>query len=283
MRGRRVLERSPSVPRPYGRSAGALPLLLVSVADPDEAAVALAGGADVLDVKNPREGSLGACEPATLRSIVAVARSRSSVRRAPGPLAAAGRVPVSAALGDAPGLPGTLALAAAGAAACGVDVVKVGVRGTASEIEAIALIRAVARAARSVSPGILVVAGAYAEGARIGALPPEALPDVAGASEADGCLIDTATKDGATLLDHLDPADLRRFVGACRRRRLLCALAGSIGPEDLPILLKIGPDLIGARASLCDRGRRRGALSAGRLAAFRLAMRNGAGRRRLSV
>ncbi|WP_416341240.1 (5-formylfuran-3-yl)methyl phosphate synthase, partial [Solidesulfovibrio sp.] len=37
--------------------------LLVSVVREEEVAAAVAGGADIVDVKNPAEGGLGAAEP----------------------------------------------------------------------------------------------------------------------------------------------------------------------------------------------------------------------------
>src|SRR5689334_5707919 len=132
------------------------PLLMASVRDAHEATVALREGADILDVKDPRHGSLGAPPPAVLREVKAL-RDRS---------AADGRaVPVSAALGDAAFQPGTFALAAAGAAACGVDFMKIGLREVREESRAIDLLSAVIEAARAVAPGVRVVAGAYAEAA----------------------------------------------------------------------------------------------------------------------
>ena len=45
------------------------PRLLVSVVAPDEVEAALEGGADVVDVKNPAEGSLGAPLPRVLLAV----------------------------------------------------------------------------------------------------------------------------------------------------------------------------------------------------------------------
>ncbi|MBK5187486.1 MAG: hypothetical protein JJD97_04525, partial [Gemmatimonadaceae bacterium] len=60
--------------------------LLVSVRNAEEARTALAGGAEIIDAKEPSLGALGAVELGVLREIVqAVGRMR----------------PVSAALGDA--------------------------------------------------------------------------------------------------------------------------------------------------------------------------------------
>jgi hypothetical protein len=88
--------------------------LMISVVSAVEAQEAILGGAEILDVKNPEEGSLGAQFPRVIRKIKDFA---------------SGIVEISAAIGDMPNLPGTAALAALGAAACGVDYVKVGRRG----------------------------------------------------------------------------------------------------------------------------------------------------------
>ena len=74
--------------------------LLVSVVSATEARRALAGGADIIDVKDPAEGALGAPSPRVLSEVVA---------------AVGAAAPVSVALGDDPGLPHTAALAARGA------------------------------------------------------------------------------------------------------------------------------------------------------------------------
>ena len=59
--------------------------LLVSVRDASEAEAALAGGADIIDAKEPLNGPLGPVAPDTLAAITA---------------AVAGKTPISVALGD---------------------------------------------------------------------------------------------------------------------------------------------------------------------------------------
>src|SRR5689334_15854455 len=61
------------------------PGLLVSVRSAAEAQAALVGGANVIDVKEPNQGSLGAADDSTIAAVVH---------------AVAGRAPVSAALGE---------------------------------------------------------------------------------------------------------------------------------------------------------------------------------------
>jgi (5-formylfuran-3-yl)methyl phosphate synthase len=258
---------------PSSRSS---PLLLASVLGPEEAAVALRCGADILDLKDPREGSLGACAPAVLRAVV---RMRAEWER--GALSADGprRPRVSAALGDATNLPGTFALAAAGAAACGVDYLKVGLRGLRSESASRAFLAAVVRAAREAAPHVGVIAAAYAEARCLGVIEPRILPRVAQSAGARGCLIDTALKDGRTLFDHLDAESIARFIADCRGRGLLCGLAGSLGLAQAPLLVELGPDVVGVRGAICQGGRS-GRLDASRLRSFRAALAGAGGARR---
>lgn len=210
--------------------------LLVSVMHEDEVAAAVAGGADIVDVKNPSEGSLGANFPRVIRR----------VRELTPP-----HVPVSAAIGDAPNLPGMVALAAAGAATCGVQYVKVGLLGPREPRDALLLLTEVCRAAREQDPAVLIMATAYADARRIGSFLPLDLPMVAADAGADGCMLDTASKHGATLLSELGAAELETFVARCRAGSLICALAGSLREHDVQRIHDLGPDIIGVRTAAC--------------------------------
>jgi (5-formylfuran-3-yl)methyl phosphate synthase len=225
--------------------------LLVSVADAGEARAAVAGGADIVDVKNPAEGALGAPAPAT---IVAV---RGAVPAA---------IPVSAAIGDMPHLPGTAALAAAGAAHSGAALVKVGLWASPELEDAVALLRAV-RAALAACPGVALVAGTYADGERAPSrpLPPALLPRAARAAGAEACLLDTAVKDGRGLLEWLGPDALAALVAEAHADGLEVALAGSLRLEDLSTVRATGADIAGVRSAACLAGARTGALQAARV------------------
>ena len=54
------------------------PRLLVSVRNADEAIAALAGGAHVIDVKEPERGSLGAADTSAIAEIVLAVNGRVS-------------------------------------------------------------------------------------------------------------------------------------------------------------------------------------------------------------
>jgi hypothetical protein len=232
------------------------PRLLVSVFELGEVEAALAGGADIVDVKNPAEGSLGAPEPGLLRAV----RARTG-----------GRALLSAALGDAPHLPGTLALAAAGAAACAADYAKVGLLGSARPEQAEVLLRAVQQAAAASRASMRVVAVAYADAARVGALPPRELPRVASRAGVYGVMLDTAVKEGTTTLQLLGEAGLRAFLDEAHGLGLQTALAGALRPEEIPRLAGLRPGILGVRGSACDGGRA-GRVSATRVRALREAI-----------
>ena len=228
--------------------------LLVSVVDVDEARLAAEAGADIVDVKNPAEGSLGAPSPAVIAAI------RAAVPEA---------LPVSAAIGDMPNLPGTAALAALGAAHSGAAFVKVGLWGTSTEAEAVALLRTV----REAAPDAVVVAGAYADARRVASAPlaPELLPRAAGAAGVDVCLLDTAVKDGRGLLDWLAPDALTALADEAHELGLAIALAGALRADDLPVVGATGADIAGVRSAACAGGRRTGALDPSRVRALRAA------------
>jgi uncharacterized protein (UPF0264 family) len=230
--------------------------LLVSVVDAGEASAAAAAGADIVDVKNPAEGSLGAPSP----SVIAGVRA-----------AVPAEVPVSAAIGDMPNLPGTAALAALGAARSGATFVKVGLWGVSSEDDAVVLLRAV----RDAVPGAVVVAAAYADARRVAHAPlvPELLPRVARAAGVGACLVDTAVKDGRGLLEWVSPEGLTALVAEAHAADLDVALAGALRAEDLPVVRDTGADIAGVRSAACGDGRRSAPLDVARVRALVAATR----------
>ncbi|MEM2426360.1 MAG: (5-formylfuran-3-yl)methyl phosphate synthase, partial [Archaeoglobaceae archaeon] len=95
-------------------------LVLVSPKNLSEAIEAIEGGADIIDVKNPAEGSLGANFPWVISEVAKLAKKHGKE--------------VSATTGDMPYKPGTASLAALGAAVAGADYVKVGLYGVKNEV-----------------------------------------------------------------------------------------------------------------------------------------------------
>lgn len=213
--------------------------LLVSVRNQEEAQAALAGGAEIIDAKEPSLGALGAVEIGVLRAIVAAVN---------------GMRPVSAALGDS-GNSEWLAASARASAKAGAAFVKVGF----ADVRDPAAVRA--RLARVMEGALLpaspcaVVAVAYADWDEVGGASPQAVLAAAGAEGAMGVLVDTVRKDGAGLFRCLGRGALGSLVREARAQSLMVALAGRISIEDLSFAYEAGAEIVGVRGAACEHGR----------------------------
>lgn len=216
-------------------------LLLISPINTEEAQEAILGGADIIDVKNPKEGSLGANFPWVIKSIRELTPEDMLV---------------SATLGDVPYKPGTVSLAAAGAVVSGADYIKVGLYGTRNYSEALEVMENVVKTVKDFNDNILVVASGYADAHRVGAVDPMEIPRIAADSGADLAMVDTAVKDGKTLFDFMDEEAIFKFTQDAHDHGLQNALAGSVKEEQLKTLHDLGCDVVGIRGAACTGGDR---------------------------
>ncbi|MEE9594361.1 MAG: (5-formylfuran-3-yl)methyl phosphate synthase [Candidatus Hydrothermarchaeales archaeon] len=219
--------------------------LLVSPLDPEEAKAAVEGGADIVDVKNPKEGSLGANFPWVIAEI------KSNLPRG---------VELSATIGDLDFKPGTASLAAYGLARLDVDYVKAGFYGIRNEEQALEMGKALKRA---ISGGSRLIIAGYADHTDIGSIDPLTLPEIARRVDAYGVMIDTARKNGVSLFQHMKINAVENFVKESKDAGIMCALAGSLDFDDLATLKEIQPDVVGIRGLACTNGdRNKGRISA---------------------
>jgi (5-formylfuran-3-yl)methyl phosphate synthase len=200
--------------------------LLVSVRSVEEAAAALAGGAALIDVKEPAYGSLGRASGETISQVVAFV---------------AKRVPVSAALGELlesrPILPPPgLSYAKWGLAGCGRRPDWQG-----------QLLSARADISSSCSP----VAVAYADWRRADAPPVQEIVSVARRHHFPALLLDTWCKDGSTLLDWLSISQIFDVCAACRSAGVQVALAGALGLREIETLRHLQPTWFAVRSAVC--------------------------------
>jgi uncharacterized protein (UPF0264 family) len=214
--------------------------LLVSIACASEVSSVIAGGADVIDAKNPASGALGAVTIEHLRDIHS---------------AVAGRRPLSAALGDASS---EIAIerAARSYAAAGAAFVKIGFAGISRPAKIAALIAAATRGARDGSGDTAgVVAVAYADTEESRPLSLSSFVDVAASAGAVGVLLDTSDKRGPGLRALVPHHTLADFVREGQQRGLFVAVAGKLTADDLPFVLDTGADIAGVRGAACVGGR----------------------------
>jgi uncharacterized protein (UPF0264 family) len=211
--------------------------ILISPISADEALQVADGGADIVDIKNVDEGSLGASFPWIIREVTAALRGR--------------RVLCSASLGDLPFKPGTASLAALGAATCGVQYVKAGLHGVRGFAEALAVMTAVTRACKDYDPDIIVAGAGYADYRRFGGIDPLTAVRACSAAGADLVMLDTAIKDGRSLFDALTQDELADFNRAARACAVAVALAGSLSFRHLDRIRELDPDVVGVRGCVC--------------------------------
>ncbi len=196
--------------------------------------MALAGGADILDCKNPSLGALGAVSLSVIREIVAAAGLGAT---GPG-------VTVSATIGDLPNDPQRVAEAAETVAAAGVHIVKWGIFETEGAAQVIDALQDTD------------LAGAYL----VAVLMADRNPDAAlvarlSAAGFAGVMLDTAEKSRGPLTQVLSTREIKSFVALAHKHKLISGLAGSLRIADIEPLLSYGPDVLGFRGALCTGGR----------------------------
>lgn len=216
--------------------------LLVSVRDVPEALLAAGGGADFIDLKEPRDGALGGLALETIAAVVAALRERAI------------GLPVSATIGDL-GMDQLAAILARvqAVAACGVDYVKVGIERAPG---AGAVLDALATCGPAVVPVFIADRGLDA-----------ALLRRACDSSFPALMVDTADKLAGSLFDVMALPDLQRFVDTVRSSGALAGVAGALRLPHLPALARLQPDFAGFRTAVCS-GSRSGALDRQRLQAL---------------
>lgn len=190
--------------------------LLVSVRSASEAQQAIDGGADIIDVKEPLRGPLGRADDDVISAVTALA---------------AGRVPVSAAMGEL--------TEAVDAVPSGLHFAKIGLAGFKSHWQ-----MPWRRWRGEHRQAVLV---AYAD-----------LHDLsefvtfANQERPAALLIDTALKDGQSLLDHVPARQLARLIDECT---VPVALAGSISFQSIDSVVSLAPAIIAVRGAACRGGR----------------------------
>ena len=215
--------------------------LLISPQNSKEAIEAIAGGADIIDVKNPKEGPLGANFPWVIKEIKQLIPDS---------------VELSCTLGEAPNLPGSMSLAAYGAASLGVNYVKVGLSGVQTVQKAVNLLEAVVQATKMCNSKSKVVAAGYGDYLRANSIEPQLVVQAAFIAKADLAMLDTALKDGKNLFDFQSLQQLEAFIGTAHKHSLGAALAGSLQAKDLSIIKGLGADFVGLRGAACQNNNR---------------------------
>ena len=234
------------------RAVSSVPKLLVSVRDVREAEIALEGGADWIDLKEPLEGALGAVEANVARQVA----ERIAQRK-----------PLSAALGELIDWPTSNAQKLLEIE--GIGVVKLGLAGCAAMQDWQGRWQSAAESVSNSQKSLVAVA--YADWRLAQAPLPQ---EVIACSQANGgkyLLIDTFAKQAGSVLDHCSGEELRAFLQLAKSAGLQTVVAGSLLPASLAWLPPTGIDLVAVRGAVCE-GERTEAVSRELVKGFRAAM-----------
>lgn len=209
--------------------------MLASVTSVEEALIALHADVDILDLKNPSLGALGALHHALIEDIVKVID---------------GRRIMSATIGDLPMDADLIVEATEAMLATGVDIVKIGFFGNTLHTDCLDALRSIAAQHK-------LIAVMFADDNPDFDL----LPSIAKAGFY-GVMLDTAHKNGSHLLEYITTQQLSVFVAKAKALGLEVGLAGSIQPYHIEKLLSIEPSYLGFRGALCEHSQRTAALVA---------------------
>ncbi|HEC60156.1 hypothetical protein LCGC14_1272020 [marine sediment metagenome] len=199
---------------------------LASVQSLAEAEILLPVLPDILDMKNPSQGALGALSVKVVSDIVSMID---------------GRCQTSATIGDLPMQPEIIKPAMITMASSGVDYVKIGLFPDDNLEQCIIEL---AETVKKLSTPVIAVMFADTPLAKDYLV-------LLKASGFYGVMVDTANKNGQHLLDHWDLVKLEQFVYAAKQLSLLCGLAGALRLEDVSILHPLKADYLGFRSALC--------------------------------
>ncbi len=204
--------------------------MLASVCSIEETRMVMDAGVDIIDLKNPDKGALGALNIETVREIVEYVN---------------GLTPISATIGDIPFRASILEPHIEEMALTGVDIVKVGVFDDFNgEAELQLLTKFSQQGIRIV---LVMFAERYARNWNIVRLKEMGVV---------GLMLDTLDKTSGSLRNKMSDSNLQQFVDDVASLGLLTGLAGSLGENDISPLLEMNSDYIGFRGGLCKHGKR---------------------------
>jgi hypothetical protein len=215
--------------------------LLVSVRDAAEATAALAGGATIVDVKEPAHGPLGAADPQAIAGVAAIVGTRVPWTMACGELRAG-------AAGIVAHLERVQALLQAAPSAVPPAAVKVGLAGLAGGDW-----QAAVRGLWAALPaGPERVAVAYADWPVAAAPAPEDVIPLAASLGSSILLLDTFDKSGGGVLEWCPARRLADLMDAARSAGLRVAVAGRITMAEIPTISALGPEVVALRSAVCS-------------------------------
>ena len=205
------------------------PQLLISVTSVDEAKIALDSGADIIDLKNPHAGALGALPPNVVLEIAQFVKYYSP------------QTLTSATIGDVPMHAHLLETEILAMAKTAVDFIKIGFFEMDDYQPCINSLQHLTQ------NGLKLIAVLFAEYT----YPEDIVLELKRAGFV-GVMLDTAYKNGRTLLDYHPIDALQFFTQKVRDMGLLLGYAGSLKLQHIVDLKPLNPTYLGFRGGACE-------------------------------
>lgn len=220
--------------------------LLISVTSVAEAQVALENGVDIIDLKDPAAGALGALPLNQIEAIIDFID---------------GQKLVSATIGDVPMQAEVIFDCVTKLANTKVDFIKIGFfqsdnyQSTLDKLKSITAKR------------VKLIAVLFAEYEYSDAL-------IMAIQQAgfNGVMLDTAQKDGNTFMYHRCAVDCKEFAKKVLELNMSFGLAGSLQLQHVVAAKKLNPTYIGFRGGVCNEDKRELGLNLGKIRAIRKAL-----------
>lgn len=205
--------------------------MLASINSLEEALQIQSLDIDIIDLKNPAQGALGALPIHTVKQIVTILGPEKTI---------------SATVGDLPMQKGIILEAVQNMEKTAVDYIKIGFFPGGDNK---AIINVLGDFIQSSQAKLIAVLMADLQADF------SLLPTLSDAGFA-GVMLDTANKNAGSLTDILSLGQLQKFVTLARQNNLLTGLAGSLRPWHIDDLLALKPDYLGFRGALCQQHQR---------------------------
>ncbi|MDO9163026.1 MAG: (5-formylfuran-3-yl)methyl phosphate synthase [Methylococcaceae bacterium] len=213
--------------------------MLASVNSLQEARLALDAEVDIIDLKQPSKGALGALEIDLINTIVNAIN---------------GDCPISATIGDLPMQPDRVFKAVDDMVNTGVDYVKIGFFPGGDWLATLQKLHSYTDIWQQQRSGLIAVLFADTK-------PDFAILSTLKNSGFKGVMLDTMDKQKGSLTKVMTLSTITKFVNLTRQYQLLCGLAGSLKADDIAKLMPLNPDYLGFRGALCEQHDRTARLS----------------------
>jgi len=213
--------------------------MLASVNSLQEAQLAMDAEVDIIDLKQPSKGALGALEIDLIKTIVTAIN---------------GVCPISATIGDLPMQPDSVFKAVDDMVNTGVDYVKIGFFPDGDWLATLQKLHSHTDLWQQQRTGLIAVLFADTQ-------PDLTILSTLKNSGFKGVMLDTMDKQKGSLTQVMAPVTITQFVKLTRQHQLLCGLAGSLKADDIAKLMPLNPDYLGFRGALCNQHNRTAQLS----------------------